>query len=220
MQFRLLYNTLPVKQCKKILAAVLAAGSSSRMGASKLTMPFAGTTLLDIALSAAIDSKVAAVVGVTGGHRDETSAIMRKYPAIAEANNPHYLEGQSTSVRCAVEYAVLNGYDALLVMVADQPFVRSNDLDRLISASCKSKAIAFVTESGKRSGNPCLFTSACFADLCALEGDQGARAAFPLWKAAGIERVQSGNAFVHEDADTPESFAELESLYCEHIGRR
>ena len=202
-----------MKQCKKILVAVLAAGSSSRMKASKLTMPFANTTMLDIALRAAAECAADEAVAVIGGYRNLTSKVVDRHPSVRKAYNPLYSEGQSTSIRCAVECAIESGCDALLIMVADQPFVRAADLDLLINASEASGARAFVTESAERSGNPCLFTHSCFPALLDLEGDQGARATFPLWDEKAVEHVRSCNPLIHEDADTAEAFCALARLY-------
>lgn len=119
---------------ERVLVAVLAAGSASRMGASKLTMPFAGTTLLNLALEAALGSSANEVAVVTGFHRDDVSRTCVRYPRAREAHNPDAAEGQASSVRCAVRTCKELGCEALVVCVADQPLAGSREIDALIGA--------------------------------------------------------------------------------------
>ena len=109
-----------IERVPNACAAVLAAGSSTRMGTCKLTRPFAGSTLLERALRAARGCAAAETVVVTGAYRDAVARSAQAHGA-REAFNPSWERGQSTSVRTAARFAAAHGYDLLLVMVADQP---------------------------------------------------------------------------------------------------
>ena len=69
----------------KVCVCVLAAGRSQRMGAPKLTAPFAGTTLLDRALDAACAGGVGHVAVVTGANRSGVQAVMAAHASAAAA---------------------------------------------------------------------------------------------------------------------------------------
>lgn len=189
-------------------AAVLAAGASTRMGACKLTRPFAGSMLLERALRAARGSAAAETVVVTGAYR---APIARAAQAMGarEAFNPSWDRGQSTSVRTAARFAAAHGYDLLLVMVADQPYVEAAHLDALLRAYAAGGVHACVTQDALRRGNPCLFDRACFPLLEELDGDEGARSMLRAHPELAVRAVPA-DARVLDDVDTPDEFARIE----------
>ena len=211
----------------RVCLAVLAAGESRRMGVCKLSMPVGGTTLLGRALSAACDSQADEVVVVTGCHRDELAGIV-SYAArrlVRELHNDRWEQGQGTSVALAAGHAQGHGFDALLVMVADQPFVSSKHLDALIErfyrarewdaeqegANVKRPAPAAWRASCRgRRGNPCLFDRTCFEALMRLEGDEGARALFRARPDLVVEGVEFDDPRLFEDIDTPQDLERLD----------
>ena len=190
-------------------AAVLAAGASTRMGTCKLTRPFAGSTLLERALRAARGCAAAGTVVVTGAHRDVVARSAQELGA-REAFNPSWERGQSTSVRTAARFAAARGYDLLLVMVADQPYVEAAHLDALLRAYATGGAHACVTQGAQRRGNPCLFDRTCFPLLEELEGDEGARSMLRAHPELAVRAVPAADARVLDDVDTPDELARIE----------
>lgn len=190
-------------------AAVLAAGASTRMGTCKLTRPFAGSTLLERALRAARGCAAAETVVVTGAHRDAVARSVQELGA-REAFNPSWECGQSTSVRTAARFAAARGYDLLLVMVADQPYVEAAHLDALLRAYATGGAHACVTQGAQRRGNPCLFDATCFPLLEELEGDEGARSMLRAHPELAVRAVPAADARVLDDVDTPDELARIE----------
>lgn len=190
-------------------AAVLAAGASTRMGTCKLTRPFAGSTLLERALRAARGCAAAETVVVTGAHRDAVARSAQELGA-REAFNPSWERGQSTSVRTAARFAAARGYDLLLVMVADQPYVEAAHLDALLRAYAKGGTHACVTQGAQRRGNPCLFDRTCFPLLEELEGDEGARSMLRAHPELAVRAVPAADARVLDDVDTPDELARIE----------
>ena len=225
----------------KVCVCVLAAGRSQRMGAPKLTAPFAGTTLLDRALDAACAGGVGHVAVVTGANRSGVQAVMAAHasaaapggdlPAVCEVHNAAWEQGQGTSVAAAARHAAAHGFDALLLMVADQPFLSAAHLQALVRASAADHAgvggpatgegalpgapalpAAYLSCVGERCGNPCLFDACCYDALMALDGDEGARAVLRGSPGLQVARVPFADALLFEDADTPADFARLERL--------
>lgn len=190
-------------------AAVLAAGASTRMGVCKLTQPFAGSTLLDRALRAACGCAAAEVFAVTGAHRAPVAATVRAR-GVREAFNSSWERGQSTSVRTAARFAAAHGYNLLLVMTADQPYVGSAHLDALLRAYAAGGAHACVTQGAHRRGNPCLFDATCFPLLEELKGDEGARSMLRVRPELAVRTVPAADARMLDDVDTPDEFARIE----------
>lgn len=202
----------------RVAVAVLAAGASTRMGEKvcKLALPFADTTLLARALDAARSSRTDAAFAVLGAHREQTAPIAAACEVRAIVN-PAWEQGQATSVALAAAVAKREGFDGLLLLVADQPFVDTRCIDTLVDAfrtDVSAAGRAYVASAGGRRGNPCLFGSGLFDELTRLTGDEGARRVLRARPEAAVA-VEVGDPRVFEDADTPQAFARLEALYAQ-----
>lgn len=192
--------------------AILAAGASLRMGAPKLLLEYAGTTLLEQAILKAQQSLADEIVVVSGAYRKEMLPILSRY-SVSEAFNTEWTSGQSSSVKTAVYAALTHSYDALIVCIADQPNLKPSHIDKLIEAYSKKTADAYVSQVGSRWGNPCLFDHDCFARLLTLEGDQGARSLLNDSSVFTIEKVEFGDEDLFWDIDTPTDFKKLEERF-------
>ena len=148
------------RQTPRVLACVLAAGSSSRMGFPKLLAPYLEhsgltTCLLEHACEVALGSRACQVAVVTGAYAGKMTPILEscagfnqlrrlEKPAgpysettqrrLVELRNDAWSQGQATSVRLAAQHARALDFDAIIFMAADQPFVEAEHLDALIEA--------------------------------------------------------------------------------------
>lgn len=186
---------------------MLAAGASRRMGRPKLLMPFGGSTLLERAVATALASGVGEVAVVTGAYaREMNSLLVSRSVAILE--NAQWETGQASSVRTAVAWAQEQGFSALLIMVADQPFVTEQHL-RNLAAQLGSDADICITACGSRTGNPALFSAACFPQMESLVGDEGARVLVRKGLRCGTPRVclaESADPDVFDDVDDEDGY--------------
>lgn len=204
-----------------VCVAVLAAGASRRMGSCKMALPLGDSTVLGRAMDTALCCDGAdEVVVVTGAHRDEVAPIIEAYAPRAQANPSPHLRGpvelhnaewhlgQSASVRCAARHALRGGFDALVVMVADQPFVRPAHLDALIGCFRGDGGAhqVFRSASGSNKGNPCLFARPVFERLLSLSGDEGARTLFRQGELRACD-VRFDDPLMFVDLDAPEDVA-------------
>src|SRR5207248_11070811 len=96
-------------------AIILAAGSSSRMGGGrhKLLLPLEGRPILIHVLKATLASQAQPIIVVLGHQaqqvREHIAAYM-EHPDIILVENPHYLQGMSTSMRVGLEVLISYGY--------------------------------------------------------------------------------------------------------------
>ncbi|MGZ8781636.1 MAG: nucleotidyltransferase family protein [Thermoanaerobaculia bacterium] len=135
----------------RVVAIVLAAGFSRRLGRPKQTLVFEGETLLDRA------TRVAREVA------DDVVIVTRE-------NNPDAEEGMASSVRAGVALA---GNDArLLITLCDQPLVTADHLRALIAIDAPIVATGYAGIAGV----PAIFAPEFVPELLALRGDRGARA--------------------------------------------
>lgn len=198
----------------KSVVAILAAGASVRMGECKLLLPFGEATLLERAVQTALQSSADLTCVITGAYRDRMIPYLERYDLI-NIENPEWRKGQAFSVRVAANYAISIGADALILMVADQPFISPAHIDALLEANRRvddSLVKAFSTTDGKSSGNPCLFRQLAFYELCGLEGDQGARSLLRNYAREQKRMVPSQDPRTFMDIDTIEDIAICEEM--------
>lgn len=188
----------------RIAVLVLAAGQSRRMGkTNKLLVPVDGKPLLRHTVEAALASRAADVIVVTGHERAAIEALLEGTAARA-LFNPDFAQGLSTSLKAGIQ-ALPAGTDAAIVCLGDMPEVDAALLDRLIDAfdPAAGRSIVVPTHNGKR-GNPVLWASAYFPAMAALEGDVGARHLIGQHGEAVVE-VPLEDAASLVDIDTPEA---------------
>ncbi len=157
-----------------IAAIVLAAGTSTRMGRQKLTLPMAdGRPLVRVAVEQVLAAGVDDTVVVLGGDAEAVALALAPLP-VRTVVNPSYAEGQSTSLRAGLD-ALRPGTDAALVALGDQPLPDPDVIRRLVAAFRTSgrPIAAPVYRDGR--GNPVLFAAALFGELRAVTGDRGGR---------------------------------------------
>ncbi|MBD0832726.1 nucleotidyltransferase family protein [Aestuariibaculum sediminum] len=189
----------------KTAIVVLAAGEASRMGKPKQLLPWGETTLLEHTIKTALEVNTDEILVVLGAHYNEIKSLIDKYP-IQIVFNPDWKSGLGTSISKAI-YEIQNGRQeihAVLIMLADQPFISSNDLNLMIKHFRKSEnqIIATIYEGGVK-GVPVLFDATYFDDLLALNDDYGAKEIIKRYKA--FVDFYNNNSNI-ADLDTPDEY--------------
>ena len=188
---------------REVAVVVLAAGQSRRMGRrNKLLEEVDGEPMVRHAVRAAASAADGRpVVVVTGHEREAVEAALAGYD-VAFAHNPEYDAGLSTSLARGVA-ALPPGIEGAIVCLADMPGVRAEHLERLRDAfdPGAGAAICVATRRGKR-GNPVLFASRFFPEMCDVEGDVGARHLVGAY-AELVREVEMPDDGVLLDIDSP-----------------
>ena len=147
----------------KVLAVVLAAGSSRRLGRPKQLLEFRGRPLVRHAAIVALAAG-AAETAVIGPFQDALKGL-----PVTVLPNDEAEEGISASIRLAVDHA--RGRHILFTL-CDQPLVTSDHLRELMA----KKASIVATSYAETVGVPAIFAPELAGELRALSGDVGARA--------------------------------------------
>lgn len=156
-----------------VSAILLAAGEARRMGTLKQLMPLGETTMLEQTLDNLLGSTASEVVVVLGHRAEEIRKRVASRP-IKVVINPRYHQGMGTSIAAGLQF-IDSQAAAVMLVLADQPFVDSQTINRLIAEfSRHHKGIAIPTYQGKR-GHPLIFSLKYKAQLSSLEGDIGGR---------------------------------------------
>jgi molybdenum cofactor cytidylyltransferase len=195
---------------RRVAAAVLAAGRSTRMGGSnKLLAEIGGKPLVRIAAEQALASRASPVIVVTGHQRERVEAALAGL-SVRLVHNPDYAQGLGTSLRAAVAAAPAD-VDGIVICLGDMPQVDAALIDRLIAAFDPERgALAVVPTIAGQRGNPVLWSRRFFPDLMAIEGDIGARYLIGRYSEAVAEVPVTGKAALI-DIDTPEALAGLKA---------
>jgi molybdenum cofactor cytidylyltransferase len=155
---------------------LLAAGESSRLGTPKQLLVYSGVTLLQHSIEVAQSSHADSVIVVLGANADAINDELNH----ATANvviNPEWKEGMASSIRFGLQTLVkLNPeVEAVVFMVADQPFVTADLINDLMELNKKEQRCIVASEYGTTFGTPVLFTRRFFPELLELTGDVGAK---------------------------------------------
>lgn len=197
--------TSPVAAPPAVAAIVLAAGRSTRMGSNKLAETLHGKSLLQHVVDAALASRAAPVLVVTGHEPDKVAAALAGRDVTLVAN-PHFAQGLSTSLKAGL-VALPQSVAGAVVLLGDMPEIGAPVIDALIDAFTADPTLNAVvpTHLGQR-GNPVLLGRHLFDAAMRLEGDAGARR---LLDGEGVLALPVADAAVLRDIDTPEALAAL-----------
>ncbi len=195
-----------MKSSKKIAGVILAAGASTRMGRTKQLLPFKGDTLLGHVVKTAKASLLNEVIVVIGHDAD----AIKKEIDLTDTKvvlNPFYQKGQSTSLIKGLEN-ISSTCDAVMFLLADQPFVSTNTINTLIKAFNTSNAPVIIPYCNKKRGNPVILARSLFHRLTSLSADAGARVLFNEFSAS-VLKVSISDKGVLTDVDTMDDYKKL-----------
>lgn len=158
-----------------IAIIVLAAGLSTRFSVgNKLLADLKGRPLADHIASTIAPLPFAAKFAVCPADLPELGTLFAQR-GFSVLPNPDNAAGQSTSLRLGVEAADKIGADAVLICLADMPFVTSEHL--LTLADCLQDGPAHATSAMENGPSmpPAIFARTHFPALLQTSGDRGAR---------------------------------------------
>jgi molybdenum cofactor cytidylyltransferase len=194
------------QRAPRVVAIVLAAGQSSRMGSNKLLADLGGQPMLRRSVAAVRQAADQTIV-VTGRDAALVEAALDGLP-VTFVHNPDFALGLSTSLKAGIA-ALPPDTDAAVIALGDMPLVTPDAVRRLIAAysPAEHRSICVPVFAGER-GNPVLWGRQHFEALSTLTGDKGARVLFQQHADEIVEVTMTDDA-VLRDADTPEALEAL-----------
>ena len=186
-----------------LAAVILSGGASSRMGSPKALIPLRGTTFLGHLLEVIYQSQreraneqgtqgdrveddrsqksseathaIGCTRVVVGAHSEEIAA---KVPLAADeiVVNPHWQQGQLSSIQAAIRSLAKVETDGVILFLVDHPMISAELVGKLVDQFYLSgRSIVLPKFRGKR-GHPVIFASRLYDELLAAPEEQGARA--------------------------------------------
>lgn len=190
-----------------IHALVLAAGGSTRFGSPKQLVRIDGRPMLHTVVSRATEVAGSQVTVVLGAHARDLAPLLSHSSATVVINRD-WESGLASSIRAGVG-SLGGAAEGLLILLADQPAVSTEDLRRLLLAWRRHPdGIATATYAGTV-GVPAIFPRWSFSELQQLRGDRGAQLLLRR-HVDRLTRVPMSTAGI--DIDRPEDLLMVETL--------
>ena len=192
-----------------IVAVVLSAGESSRMGSPKALLPIEGQTFIEKIVAALKQTPVSRVAVILGHNAEEMKRRIEHLP-VEILVNPDYKLGQLSSLQVAVRRLESGtDCDGMLVHLVDHPYIDPVLVERMIQRFYETKKLIVVPRYGAKRGHPVIFSRQLFDELLAAPMDQGAKAVVNAHGDATLE-METDEEGITVDIDTPE-------LYRQHV---
>ena len=194
-----------------IVAVVLSAGESSRMGRPKALLPIDGQTFIERIVAALKQTTVGKIIVILGHNARELEAKISHLP-VQILINTDYRQGQLSSLQLAVRDLQADAdCDGMLVHLVDHPYLAPALVQEMIRRFYETKKRIIVPKFHGKRGHPVIFSNALFGELLSAPMAEGAKAGVKAHRAETLE-IDTQEEGIAVDIDTPE-------LYQQHVRR-
>ncbi|MCR2821588.1 nucleotidyltransferase family protein [Lederbergia panacisoli] len=194
----------------KIAGIYLAAGKSSRMGKNKLALPLGNAPLGAVALESALQSSLEKMYIITNSSQKSVwLESLMNHEKVSILTCPLAYLGQSESIKCGIRRAQAEEFNAVMVLLADQPYISIKIIEDMILYLENNPSLQFVAASNHDIIKPpVLFSASMYPALLQLQGDSGAKALLQANAGKGkVLSFSSAKAFL--DIDTKDDYNRL-----------
>jgi molybdenum cofactor cytidylyltransferase len=159
---------------------ILAAGESKRMGVAKQILPIFGVPMLKYLVDEVLDTEAHPVTVVVGANKIKIVPLLENIP-IGIIDNPEWSTGMGSSIKMGLvgSYLITKGFDGLIFMTSDMPFVNAAVIKKLIATASEfpDKTIIASKYNGTL-GVPVLYKKERFEDILDMKPEHGAKQIF------------------------------------------
>jgi molybdenum cofactor cytidylyltransferase len=184
-------------------AIVLAAGRSRRMGTQKLLLPFGGVPLIRHVVEQVAAAPPRQLLIVVANDRAAIEAAVVGIPASIVVN-PNPDGDMLSSIRAGLRELLDEG-QGILVVLGDQPAIRTEVIDELRKAYETSGAGIVVPAHEGRRGHPILFSSKYRREILTQFDDVGLRGLVEAHP-QDVHEVAVADESILSDMDVPEDY--------------
>ena len=187
-----------------ISALILAAGQSSRMGRSKMPLPWGANTVLGQVIEVFRVSLVEDIAVVTGGDRSTVEQIAEAWRA-RTVFNPQYATGEMLSSLQVGLQAMPAQTEAALIALGDQPQIQQQTVLAILHKYAESHDALIVPSYQMHRGHPWLVARELWSDILSMRPPETSHD-FLNRHANRITYVEVGTPTVLQDLDTPQEY--------------
>lgn len=191
-----------------IVAVVLSAGESRRMGSPKALLPIGGRSFIEQIVFSLKKTKAGKILVVLGHNAAELQSKTAHLP-VTFVINKDYAQGQLSSLITAIRHVEEQNtgekVDGILVHLVDHPFLNPALVDKMIDRFYESKKlIVLPCYKGKR-GHPVILSRELFGELLRTPLEQGAKVVVRAHRGETLE-IETGEEGVTVDIDTRDEY--------------
>jgi molybdenum cofactor cytidylyltransferase len=187
----------------EICAIILAAGESKRMKVPKMLLPFHGKTIIETVIENVRSSKTGKTIVVLGSDKEKILKVTGQLPVI-HCYNENYKQGMLSSVICGFR-SLPENFEAVMVILGDQPGIGPAVIDEVIDAYRKSGKGIIVPVYKNKHGHPMLVDRKYREEIEKLDPDDGLRSLFRKFPDDVFE-VETKYPAILKDIDTQEDY--------------
>ncbi|MBL7996169.1 nucleotidyltransferase family protein [bacterium] len=187
---------------------ILAAGTSSRLGSDKLSLPLGNKSILEHTIHNFFLDAIDEIVIVTGKFKPDLQKEDIT-PKIKYVDNPDYQAGMSSSVRRGLEH-VSSSSDAVFITPADIPLFDITTVQHMIDVFSPSKII-IPTYHGKK-GHPVLLDR-LFSEQCLNEHSEKVLYDVIKKNNEAVELLPVEDEGILLDIDTTDDYEKMKKRY-------
>jgi molybdenum cofactor cytidylyltransferase len=152
-----------------VAGIVLAAGSSTRMGRNKMLLEVGQEPLVRRAVRAALEGGLDPVLVVLGHEAERVRDVVAGL-ACRPVLNPDHAQGVRVSLQAGVR-ALPAEAGAVVVMLADMPFVTAEMVRTVVERYRQGTAPLVTSEYGDVNAPPTLYDRSLFPELLTMTGE-------------------------------------------------
>jgi molybdenum cofactor cytidylyltransferase len=193
----------------KIVAIVLAAGKSQRMGRNKLLLRIGKKTIIERILEALKKVKNTQIIVVLGHEKSKIESFLKnKVNNIKIIVNHEYEKGMISSFQAGIK-AAKNNVDAAFLVLGDQLIFDPEILNEMVNKLSHENLIVSPKFKAKK-GHPVLFSNKLFEEILNLKNEEVLRDLINRNKNHLVNI--NGRKWNIMDIDTPEDFKEIKKI--------
>ncbi len=195
---------MPGKFKGKIGAVILAAGQSRRMGKPKLILPWGNRTVIEQVVSTLRQAGIDDILLVTGGSREQVEQALVDYKVSFAYNEKYETHEMLTSLQAGI-LASDPALNALLVVLGDQPAIRSEVFESIVEKYYQEPTSLIIPSYRMRRGHPWLVDKRLWDELLEMPAEKTLRD-FLVAHNQDITYVVVDTPTILSDIDTPDDY--------------
>jgi molybdenum cofactor cytidylyltransferase len=189
---------------RRVAAIVLAGGLSSRMGQSKVLLPWDGRPIITAIVDRLKRMRLDDIVVVTGHLAPQVKAAIVNEP-VRTTHNDDYQDGEMLSSLQAGLRALGPEHSACLIVLGDQPQLDNRIVNEIMTAYAEGKGKIVAPSYRQRRGHPILIDRAYWQELLDLPSGAAPRDVINA-HTDSIHYINVNTDSVLRDIDTPDDY--------------
>ena len=196
---------------KEVVAIVLAAGASRRMGTPKMVLPWGNRTVIGQVVSVLEEAGLDQILVVTGGAEPEVRQALQPH-RVHLVKNERFMAGDMlSSVQTGLTAALDGSAQAALIVLGDQPQIQAEVVKALLLRWQTDRPAIIIPSTQMRRGHPWLLVRSLWQEVLDLPLTQSLRDLLRR-RNDRIDYLPVETDSILQDLDTPEDYERQKPL--------